>query len=122
MSNTATLRFTTTYDGAFFQIEAEIVAGTLPRAVFIYRNHGEQENLTDFQSVGTVETLSKAKLWAAGPDQPTFGVPYLKWTSARKAFETSDECEAWKILMTRDVKSLIDQLDNLQPQVDEVIL
>ena len=117
---TADVRFTTTYDGDHFQVTGEIIAGTMPRAVFLYRNRQETDQPTDYVGVASKEQMTRYPHWAAGPSQPLFGVPFIRHTVGAMAQETLLGCESWKSVTERDIQGLKSELELYEPLVEIV--
>jgi hypothetical protein len=119
---TADIRFTTVYDGDHFQVSAEIISGTMPRAVFLYRNAQEATQLTQYVGVATKDQMTRYPVWVPGPDQPLFGVPFVRHTIGVKAHSTFEETELWKQLTEKDAEDLKGELELIEPLVEVVSL
>lgn len=117
---TADVRFTTTYDGDHFQVTGEIIAGTMPRAVFLYRNRQEADQPTEYVGVASKEQMTRYPQWAAGPSQPLFGVPFLRHTVGAMAQETVPDCEVWKATTEADIHRLKSELELVEPLIEIV--
>lgn len=119
---TANLRFTTVYDGDHFQVSAEIISGTMPKAIFLYRNAQEESQLTQYIGIASKDQMTRYPAWVPGPNQPLFGVPFVRHIVGAKAHATFEETELWKQLTETDAENLKGELELIEPLVETVTL
>lgn len=115
---TGTLQVTHTYLNERFKAIAEVVAGTCPRPVFLYRNKGESEELTEFLGVCDMAQVTSVPQWEPGVSSPTFGVPFVRHTQGIQMFNTEEEITAWTEVLRHDIKVLMTTIDHVAPVVE----
>lgn len=115
---TGTLRVTRTYSEERFKAVAEVASGTCPRPVFLYRNKGEADELTEFVGVCDMAQLTSVPQWSVGVSSPTFGVPFVRHTQAVQTFNTEEDIAAWTDILRHDIKVLMATVDNVAPVVE----
>ena len=115
---TGTLRVTHTYLNERFKAVAEVASGTCPKPIFLYRNKGEADELTEFVGVCDMAQQTTVPQWDPGTASPTFGVPWVRHSQAIQVFNTEEEVSAWTEVLRHDIKVLMVTVDNVAPVVE----